>query len=156
MPPEGFKGRAPKFPLEPIVLFHEYWVGKGASRGKVRERDESGTRSFREREARVWAEAWRTPQAAAWAVQKWRWPVVAEYCRLKTVIELDPTSSAALVGQLHRYRDQLGLTPAGLKENGWQIAFDEVGAKRVEKDVEEQPRRRSSRDRMRVVRGDGD
>lgn len=116
--------------MEPIQLFSEYWDGEGRERTKVREFDTTGTESFRDREAQVWAEAWRTPQACAWSMQSWRWPIVAEYCRLKTVVELDPSASAALVGQLHRYRDQIGLTPAGLRENGWAIAVDEVGAKR--------------------------
>lgn len=130
LPFEGFEGEAPAFPLEPIQLFSEYWDGEGRDRTKVREFDTAGTESFRDREAQVWAEAWRTPQACAWSMQSWRWPIVAEYCRLKTVVELDPSASAALVGQLHRYRDQIGLTPAGLRENGWAIAVDEVGAKR--------------------------
>jgi hypothetical protein len=115
LPSEGYDKDAPEFPLTPIVL------------------KDGDTGAFREREALVWAEAWRTPQACAWSMQSWRWPIVAEYCRLKTVVEFDPSASAALVGQLHRYRDQIGLTPAGLKENGWAIAADEVGAKREEK-----------------------
>lgn len=149
LPSEGFQGDAPKFPLEPIVLFSEYWDGQGRDRVKVRERDEGGTESFRDRESQIWAEAWSTPQACAWSTQSWRWPVVAEYCRLKTVIELDPAASAALVAQLHRYRDQIGLTPAGLKENGWAIATNEVAAKAaqragVDEDEEVTPRRLSS------------
>ncbi|MDZ4322339.1 MAG: hypothetical protein U1A07_26530, partial [Phenylobacterium sp.] len=85
---------------------------------------------FHSREGVVWVEAWRTPQGAAWAVESWRWPIVAEYVRLKVTVELDPGSNAALVGQLHRYREQIGLTPAGLRLNGWQVARDEVGSRR--------------------------
>lgn len=129
LPSQGHEGPPPLFPLQPIVLFLEYFEGSGKDRVKVKERDDGETESFREREAAIWAEAWRTPQACAWAVESWRWPIVAEYCRLKAVVEFDPSASAALVGQLHRYRDQIGLTPAGLKENGWAIATDEVGAK---------------------------
>lgn len=129
LPSEGFKGQAPVFPLQPIVLFTEYFEDKV----KVKDVDEGGTESFREREAEIWAEAWTTPQACAWSLESWRWPVVAEYCRLKAVIEFDPGSNAALVGQLHRYRDQLGLTPAGMKFNGWAIAADEVSKKREAK-----------------------
>ena len=129
LPSEGFIGDVPSFPLQPIVLFTEYFEDKV----KVRERDDDETESFREREADVWAEAWRTPQACAWSMESWRWPIVAEYCRLKTVIEFDPSKSAALVGQLHRYRDQLGLTPAGLKDNGWAIAVDVVAERRAER-----------------------
>lgn len=97
LPAEGFQGDVPPFPIP-----------EGSDLTAVRELG-------------IWAEAWRTPQAAAWAVERWRWPVVAEYCRLKALVELSPATTAALVGQLHRYRDQIGLTPAGLKENGWRI-----------------------------------
>lgn len=138
LPSEGFKGVVPEFPLEPIVLFTEYFENKV----KVKERDEEETESFRGREAAVWAEAWTSPQACAWSMESWRWPIVGEYCRLKTVVEFDPSASAALVGQLHRYRDQLGLTPAGLKDNGWAIAPDEVAAKRDEKTEPSAPVRR--------------
>lgn len=144
LPNEGYDSEAPAFPLQPIVLFTEYFEGQGRNRTKIRERDDGGTESFREREADVWAEAWTTPQACAWSLEPWRWPIVAEYCRLKAIVEFDPSASAALVAQLHRYRDQIGLTPAGLRENGWAIAAaeipkaaspavtdgDEVGAKR--------------------------
>jgi len=68
----------------------------------------------------LWAEAWRTPQAAVWALESWRWPVIAEYCNIAFLVEVD--ASAALIAQLHRYRDQLGLTPAGMRDNGWAIA----------------------------------
>ncbi|WP_182354215.1 hypothetical protein [Flaviflexus huanghaiensis] len=34
-------------------------------------------------------------------------------------VEDDAARSAALIGQLHRYRDQLGLTPGGMRDNGW-------------------------------------
>lgn len=149
LPSEGYQHNAPEFPLQPIVLFTEYFEGQGKDRTKIKERDEAQTESFREREADVWAEAWTTPQAAAWSMQSWRWPIVAEYCRMKTVVEFDPTASAALIGQLHRYRDQIGLTPAGLKENGWAIAADEVAAKREETEVA--PVRASSRSKLKVV-----
>jgi hypothetical protein len=102
----------------------------GEERSRIRVFDEDATATFREREIEVWKDAWRTPQAAAWAEQKWRHQIVAEYCRIKTTIEEQPEASAALVGQLHRFRDQIGLTPAGMKENGWQIAPDEVGKQR--------------------------
>jgi hypothetical protein len=99
---------------------------------------------YRDQEIAVWEQAWTTPQAAAWAVEAWRWPIIAEYCRLKTIVELDADSNASLVGQLHRYRDQIGLTPAGLKENGWTIAVDVVSEKREERaaSVESKPVRR--------------
>lgn len=153
LPSEGYQGDAPEFPLQPIVLFAEYFEGQGKDRTKVKERDDGETESFREREADVWDEAWTTPQACAWSIQSWRWPIIAEYCRLKTVVEFDPSASAALVGQLHRYRDQIGLTPAGLKENGWAIAVDAIGAKREENAAASVPARVSSRSKLKVVPG---
>jgi len=37
------------------------------------------------------------------------------------------------MGQVIRLADQIGLTPAGMKENGWALAADEVQAKRDDK-----------------------
>lgn len=122
LPSEGFDGEVPEFPLPDA---------------SVRELD-------------VWADAWTTPQACAWAVEPWRWQTVAEYARFKARCEVEP--NASLIGQLHRYRDQIGLTPAGLKENGWQIARDETADRR---DPEPDAPRGSSRDRMKVVKGSG-
>lgn len=96
LPSEGYSGKAPKFPR--------------AGSDRVRE---------------LWVEAWKSPQAVAWAREPWRWPIVAEYCLLMEVVESEPGGTAALVGQLHRYRDQLGLTPAGLRENGWLVGHVE-------------------------------
>lgn len=151
LPSEGYDGEIPDFPLDPIVLFAEHFVD-GA---KVREADEDASADFHSREGVVWVEAWRSPQGAAWAVESWRWPVIAEYCRLKVAVELDPGSNAALVGQLHRYREQIGLTPAGLRLNGWQIARDEVGARR-EKPAKEKASggRMSARERRLKAVGD--
>lgn len=102
LPNEGYRGNVPDWPLG------------------------GGPEQVVDREQAVWAEVWQTPQAAAWAIEAWRWPIIAEYCRLKAIVEADPAASAALVAQLHRYRDQIGLTPAGLRENGWAIAQPEI------------------------------
>ena len=55
---------------------------------------------------------------------------------------------ATVVRQL---RADHGLTTAGLKENGWAIAADEVAERRDERAVKPS----SSRDRMKVVKSDG-
>lgn len=153
LPAEGFTGEVPKFPLDPIVLFSEHFEDGS----KIREVDEGSSASFSERESAVWAEAWSTPQAAAWHLEPWRWPIVAEYVRLKVTVELDPGSNAALVGQLHRYREQIGLTPAGLVRNGWQIARDEVSERRETKVAESKPagKQLSARERRLRAVGDG-
>lgn len=124
LPAEGWTGKAPAWPLEPDAT---------------------------PREAQVWADLWRTPQAAMWAREHWRWPVVGLYARLRVVCE-DPMAPASHLAQLHRFADQIGLTPAGLRENGWNIAKDEVAAKAATKTP---AKRASARDRLKVVNGDG-
>lgn len=105
------------------------------------------------REVAVWETLWSYPQAAVWAEEPWRQETLAEFCRLKAIVELSPDSNAALVAQTHRYKDQLGLSPAGLKENGWKI-----GAPVVVEDASVKhspPRRSSSKARLKVVSGGG-
>ena len=119
LPAGGFDGDAPEFPL-PMAS---------------------------ERELETWARLWKTPQAAAWSVEEWRWSIVAMYTRLFVRSE-QPDAAPTLISQLHRLADQIGMTPAGLKENGWLIAHDEVSGRR-------KPAAKSSaRDRLRAVAND--
>lgn len=99
------------------------------------------------REAEVWAQAWTLPQANAWAVELWRHRTVAMWVRWSVRME-DSAASAALGATVMRLADQIGLTPAGLKENGWKIARDQVGEKREERKAEPKV---SSKTRLRVV-----
>ena len=122
LPAEGYQGEAPEFPLP----------------------------SPTDRELDVWASLWRTPQACAWSLQSWRWHNIADLVRLQVRGE-DRDASVAIATVVRQLRADLGLTPAGLKENGWAIAADETAAKRAEKS--ETPARKSSRDRMKVVPG---
>lgn len=122
LPAEGYKGEAPEFPLP----------------------DESG------RESDLWEWAWSLPQAAAWSVQPWRLHSVAMWVRTAVVCE-GADAMAADKNSLHRFADQIGLTPAGLKENGWQIAEDQLAGKRAEPaEDDEDPRKR-----FKVVDGEG-
>ena len=123
LPAEGFDGDAPDFPLP----------------------DPSS------RELEAWAEAWRTPQACAWSMpsESWRIPTVAMWVRVKVRCE-DPEAGAALLGQLHRFADQIGMTTAGLAEMGWKVAVDETAPKRAERRA---TKPKSSRDRLKVVPG---
>jgi hypothetical protein len=41
--------------------------------------------------------------------------------------------SPSLLGQLHRFADQVGLTTAGLAEMGWSVAVDEVAKRSAER-----------------------
>lgn len=125
LPAEGYSGPVPDFPLPDAT----------------------------ERESDLWADVWRTPQAAAWATssERWRIRTVALWVRLSVRCEaLDVPAS--LLGQLHRFADQIGMTTAGLAEMGWRVATDEVAAKAstAPHPVEAAPRTR----RLRAV-GDG-
>jgi hypothetical protein len=104
LPSQGWTGSRPAWPLEQVT----------------------------DRERVVWAEVWRTPQAAAWAQQSWRWPTVALYVRVRVQCE-EPEVPASLFTVLHRFADQIGMTPAGLRDNGWAIADDELGRRAAEK-----------------------
>lgn len=64
----------------------------------------------------------------------------------------DVEANAALVGQVIRLGDQIGLTPAGLRENGWKIgAADKIHQTSAAPTVK---RRSSSRTRLKVVGND--
>lgn len=121
LPPEGYRGKAPESPVP----------------------------DFSDREAEVWRSLWKTPQASAWSVEPWRWRVVALYVRWSVKAE-DADVPAAVMGQVHRLADQIGLTPAGLKENGWKIAQAEP-----EQRSTGTTGRPSSRTRLKVVGNDG-
>ncbi len=123
LPAEGYDGPTPDFPLP----------------------------APSERELEVWGQAWRTPQACAWSQpsESWRSHTVAMWVRVKVRCE-EPDAGAALLGQLHRFADQIGMTTAGLAEMGWKVATDEV-SERAAEPTQSQPRRER---RLRAV-GDG-
>jgi hypothetical protein len=112
LPAEGYAGPVPEFPLP----------------------------SPRGRELEVWEQAWRSPQACAWSLpsEAWRVRTVAMWCRLTVRCE-DPEAPASLLGQLHRFADQIGMTTAGLAEMGWKVAVDQVGAKAAERSAPSEP-----------------
>lgn len=96
------------------------------------------------RHRKIWTQLWSTPQAAAWSLEPWRWPIVADL--VKYVERTDhPDCPASYATSVRQLRDDLGLSAAGLKANGWAIATDEVKAKRQERTTSEpapKPQRR--------------
>jgi len=147
LPSEGYDGEAPDFPLMPFTVYR--WEYEDKRRFQVR--DEEATADFRDRELALWEQVWTYPQACAWAQEPWRWQTVAMWVRTAVVCE-SSEATAADKGAIHRFADQIGLTPAGLRENGWAISRDEVAQKRGAKTP---AKRSSARDRMRVVDGNG-
>jgi hypothetical protein len=126
LPAEGFQGPAPKYPLPAPA-------GLDSDDEAVRQ----AARALRKRELELWREVWRTPQACAWSMpsEQWRQRTVAMWVRLSVRCE-QADASASLLGQLHRFADQIGLTTAGLAEMGWRVAEDEVAKRAVERGAE--------------------
>lgn len=128
LPAEGFQGGAPEWPLavEPNPA-----------------------------ELAAWVWAWSTPQACAWVLtsESWRIPFVAQWARLHVRCS-EPAAPGNLFASLFRLEDRIGFSTAGLAEMGWKVAVDETATKRQAKS-ETAPRKASSRDRMKVVKGSG-
>lgn len=145
LPSEGFSGKPPKFPLPRRSVMR--WEFEDKRRFQVA--DAEATELVAEREAELWAWAWSTPQACAWDREPWRLHTIGMWVRTFVICE-GSEATAADKGALHRFADQIGLTPAGLVENGWKIAADELAGKRTEAKPEPKT---SSKDRMKVVPG---
>lgn len=92
LPRAGYTGRVPAWPLS---------MANAAERA-------------------AWTRAWRTPQAAAWATEPWRWWTVALWVR-SSVRSASGEAPAAIITATLKLADQIGLTPAGLLANGWEI-----------------------------------
>lgn len=148
LPAEGYDGDPPPFPLPKIKVFDFYFEDKQ----RVKEFDADATEARYDREVELWALTWRTPQAAAWVREPWRWQTVAMYVRTMVVCE-SGEATAADKNSVHRFADQIGLTPAGLKENGWKIATDEVAAKRALVVMEPEEDADDVRGRLSVIQG---
>jgi len=134
LPAHGFDGEPPAWPLPPRIVWETVMEGGE----KFREANQRETAEVAEREAELWSWAWRTPQAWAWAQpsESWRLHTIAMWVRTAAVCEGDE-ATAADKGSLHRFADQIGMTPAGLKENGWAVAVDEVGARAADRPAAE-------------------
>ena len=144
LPAEGCRGSVPEFPLPRRVV--KEWVSEGKERW--RETDAAATDAVAARELELWEWAWRTPQACAWSQpsESWRLHSIAMWVRTFVLCE-SGEATAADRNSLHRFADQIGMTPAGLVENGWSITSDEVAAKRDERSAAPVTRR------MRAVPG---
>ena len=132
LPAQGYPGPQPEWPLSDRTVY----VTESNEGRKYQVKDPAATEQVRKREAELWAWAWRTPQACAWSLpsESWRLHTIALWVRTFVLCE-SSEATAADKGSLHRFADQIGMTPAGLKENGWAIAQDEVGARRAGRDA---------------------
>lgn len=105
------------------------------------------------REAELWGDLWRRPQAVQWS-KLGQELEVALYVRRLAEAER-PESPVALGTLVRQMADALGLTIPGLRVNRWKIAADEVAAKREQKAAQPAvvP---SARNRFAVVDGSGE
>ncbi|UUW88388.1 hypothetical protein [Pimelobacter simplex] len=140
LPASGRGGRAPAFPLPKIVRFGFEVVDNKT----VKVADRAIGDAFRKRELELWRELWKTPQALAWEREPWRWPTVAKYCRIMASTEAEPDASAALLSRERELRNECGLSPDGLRMNGWAIAPDELAAKRSSRAAAKAPAKKAA------------
>jgi hypothetical protein len=101
------------------------------------------------REDHLWRTAWESPQAWAWIDEPWRWQFIAMWVRRSAMAESDE-ANASDVNAMIRLADQIGMTPAGLKENGWSIGAEKTSSQEKTKSSGQAA---SSRTRFRVVGG---
>lgn len=146
LPAKGYAGEVPAYPLPKIPVYDIWFEDKK----RVKELDDAATKARFDRELELWAWAWATPQAAAWAAEPWRQHPVALWVRTAAICE-SGDATAADKNSLHRFADQIGLTPAGLAYNGWKIASDQLAERRAEKPPA--PAAPTARDRMKALRG---
>ena len=130
LPAGGRKGRTPAFPLPKIIRYIASLDDNGKN---LRLPDAGVSNAFRKRELELWKELWKTPQAVAWEREPYRLPTIAKYCRVMASTEVEPDGSAALLSRERELRNECGLSPDGLKANGWAIAPDQMAEKRAEK-----------------------
>lgn len=104
------------------------------------------------REAELWSELWRKPQALMW--ERYGQELeVALYARRLAEAE-EPGSFVNLSTLVRQMSDSLGLTTPGMRANRWRITAEE--APRPAVSSRRAPARQSARSRLKVVPGDGD
>lgn len=107
-----------------------------------------------DREVELWNAAWESPQAWVWIEEPWRWQTIALWVRRVALAE-SKDATAADVASMIRLADQVGMTPAGLKENGWTIGSAEAASTSEGKPGPPAQARPSSKTRFKVYDGEG-
>jgi hypothetical protein len=110
-------------------------------------------RGFSDRESELWADLWRKPQALMW--ERYGQEIeVALYVRNLAQVE-QPKAPINLGTLVRQQSDSLGMTTPGLRANRWRIVAA-VPAESVPPPAKTEPKRTSSRSRLKVVREDDD
>jgi hypothetical protein len=72
------------------------------------------------RHRELWKELWSYPQACVWINEPWRYSVVAELVRLMSLTE-QADCAVGVWSAIRQRRDDLGLSTAGRRQEGWEI-----------------------------------
>lgn len=123
----GYRYRPKAFPLSEWTIW-DTWKDDD---GFHKERDEKATEAWNRRERDLWRDLWRLPQAIAWHMPRYGYmfTTIALYVRQFVLCESSEAKAADRTA-LARYADTIGLTPQGLRLNGWAIVDDEPKPKR--------------------------
>lgn len=105
------------------------------------------------REWDLWRDLWARPQAVAWEQLDQRYEV-AMFVRKLAEAE-QPRASVELQKVVRQYLDSLGLSVQGMLRNRWRINPAEPEPEPAEAEAPS-PRRKSAKDRLKVVKADGD
>ncbi|MBK3572598.1 hypothetical protein JHN63_01915 [Streptomyces sp. MBT65] len=150
LPPEGRKGRAPRWPLsDDVVLIARRDLAQRKAdelelallepdlKGRAKVAAEKKADAAREAaliltkqveaqqeiEGELWRDLWKTPQAVMWQQLSWT-REVAQYVRWKSRAETGDLDAAKEARQLG---DRLGLTPLAMLRLRWTIADADEG-----------------------------
>ena len=123
LPAGGYKRKHPNFPLPKYFVWSE-WRDED---GKHRERDDAATKAWNAREKEVWDSLWHLPQGFAWSRPQYSYLqlTLAQYVRQYVLCETGEARAADRTA-LCRFADTVGLTPQGLRINGWTIVPEEI------------------------------
>jgi hypothetical protein len=135
LPAKGFRGRIPRWPLPRRMIYDVYFIEKE----RIKEFNEDATERIADRELELWKQLWRSPQAVMWHREPWRQHSVAHFVRMSVRVEGGEAPAADTAAML-RLQDQIGLTPGGMRFNGWAIDSDEVAEKRQTRKPEDAPK----------------
>lgn len=113
---------------------------------RVIERAEAEASAAFARELELWEREWRRPQAVAWEANGQELEV-ALYVRALAAAEA-PDAKVTLRTLVKQQQEALGISLPGLARNRWRI-----GTVSAAKPRRAPPRRKSARDRFRVVPG---
>lgn len=105
------------------------------------------------REWELWAELWEMPQAVMWERLGQRYEV-ALYVRMLARAE-QPRSSIELQKVVRQYLDSLGLSTQGMLRHRWRLSMPAAPAEPAGRSATKTPAKRGSRDRFKVIDGDG-